>query len=218
MDQDNINPLDTSVPPAPDVSAGEGERNEESGANVANLYEVLNAQLGTNYASDDDALKGMKETRSYVGKLGKYRPLIEQLESTKGEQEALHFMENIINEQPAEVTPEPKVDTEQFVPRSQYEKDTFFSGKSYTAEQFQILEALKATNPDKSWGEVAELPAFKSVIEAQAGEGTSAGLGSSQRINAGTSEDYQKEFEAAKATGNWLPFLEKYKGIKLETQ
>ena len=67
--------MDNQSPAVPDV-VDEGQettsphsQQTEGGENVKNALELerLNTELGTNYKTLDDAIKGIKETRSYVG-------------------------------------------------------------------------------------------------------------------------------------------------------
>jgi hypothetical protein len=66
--------MDNQSPAVPEeVQEGQGESPQtvpsEGGENVSKALELerLNAELGTHYKSFDDAIKGIKETRSYVG-------------------------------------------------------------------------------------------------------------------------------------------------------
>lgn len=219
MDEQSIEELNTSddsVPQAVDVAAGEGEENDSS---VANLYEVVNQTWGTNFQTDEDALKGLKETKKHVGKFGKYVKVIEQLETLKGgESEAIKLMEELTKEPTQEAAERPRNDNGQFVSKDEYERDIFFSKQSFDEDTRTILNALKGANPDKSWDAVAELPAFKSVYEAKKArdeaENSKQPVTSSSRISAGDTT-YEQDFALAKATGNWGAFLEKHKGVKL---
>lgn len=68
-----MDPNPSIVPPAPDVSAGEGENapSPEGGTDTPSPEETalkqINESSGRNYTTLDEALKGMKETYSFVG-------------------------------------------------------------------------------------------------------------------------------------------------------
>jgi hypothetical protein len=97
-----------------------------------------------------------------VGKVGKYKPQIDKLESKFGGEKGLQtFMENAIQEQTQAA--QPSVDSN-FVSKEQYERDNFFSQNPSYAEHRPIIDAMqKATG--KSLKEVVDLPELKSVLE-----------------------------------------------------
>jgi len=226
-----------SVPRVVDVATGEGQPNV--GGNdtsvVVGLAEVVNRALGTTFQDDASAYKGLENTAKDRGKLGKYRPLIEQLEATKGgEFQALKVMEQLINQpnnnpvapQPAAPQPQPQapsVDTSNFVSRDQYERDLWYGTHKELVEYAPILDALKTSNQGKSYDEVAQLPAFKTFYEkATAAENLQnqrQPLVSSNRVYSNApSEERMKDFEEAKKTKDWSGFLRKYKGFDLMSE
>lgn len=126
---------------------------------VVSIKDILAEELGKEFPSDEAALKAVKDTFSYVGKVGKYRPAIEKLESKYGgEKETIKFMEEIIggNEQ--------KVDESKFISREQYNTDTFFAKNSNLEPHRKVIEAVRAST-GKSLQEVVELPELKGLVE-----------------------------------------------------
>ncbi len=221
-----LNTPDTTVPRVEmDVPTGEGVGNDAS--KVVSLAELLNQEWGTQFKDDATALKGLKDNR-LAGKLGKYRPYIEQLESTRGgENQALKYMENIINQPEAPQTPAspatPAVDANKFISKEQYERDMWLSKNPTLADYAPVLDALKATNPGKSYDEVKELPAFKMLFdkasEADEMKNNRAPLTSSSRVvNTTPNADYDKAFAEAKTSKDperWAKFMAKNKSFSI---
>lgn len=125
---------------------------------VVSIKDILAEELGKEFPSDESALKAVKDTFSYVGKVGKYRPHIEKLESKYGgEKETIKFMEEIINGN------EQKTD-DKFISREQYDTDTFFAKNSKLEPHRKVIEALK-TSTGKPLQEVVELPELKGLVD-----------------------------------------------------
>lgn len=126
---------------------------------IVSIKDILAEELGKEFPSDEAALKAVKDTFSYVGKVGKYRPAIEKLESKYGgEKETIKFMEEIIGRD------EQKIDESKFISREQYETDTFFAKNSNLEQHRRVIEALRVST-GKPLQEVAELPEFKGLVE-----------------------------------------------------
>lgn len=64
------NPSEDSVPSAVNVAASEGQENAVDTEVAGLTLEELNATTGKQYATKEEALKGIKETQSYVGRAG----------------------------------------------------------------------------------------------------------------------------------------------------
>lgn len=135
---------------------------------VANLKDVLSQALGKEFADDESALKSVKDTFSYVGKVGKFKHYIDALvEKTGGDDNAQKYMEQIL-EQAGQ--PQPAVDESKFISREQYEEDKFFAKNGELEEYREILVPL-AKASGKSLHEVAQDEKFKGLLEkAQAGD------------------------------------------------
>jgi hypothetical protein len=148
------------------------------------LADVVNQQWGTSFRDDASALQGLKDNAAMRGKLGKYRPFIERLEARGGEQAALKIMEDITKDQPAPQAPapQPAPAPDAFVSKEQYERDIFFSQNPSLQPHQELLGALRAANPGKSWAEVRELPAFRPVLEADDLRNSRTPLVSSPRV------------------------------------
>lgn len=155
----NDNPS-TALPGESGGTSTDGQENASQ--DVEQLSSILAKATGRNFQSDEDAIKAVKDTFDYVGKVGKYKTQIEKLESKHGGEKGLiSFMENSIKEQ------QPAAATQQdlgFVSKEQYETDNFFSKNPLYAEHRTLIESVsKATG--KSLTEALELPALKTVFD-----------------------------------------------------
>lgn len=63
-------PEDNPVAPVPDAQAPEGSTHVEG---TALTLDQLNSELGTRYQTVEAAVKGLKETKSFVGKVGQVK-------------------------------------------------------------------------------------------------------------------------------------------------
>lgn len=181
-----------------DVASADGGGSDSE---VVALKDIMSKELGKNFATDEEALKAVKDTFNYVGKVGKYSPYIEKLEAQKGgEANVTKLMEQLTNPQP-EVKPE---GNPQFVSKQQYETDTFFAKHSELEPHRELLEAL-STKHGKTLGETSELPAFKSVFEKvqahDAGEKSKSVLHTNPRIGQVTNK--LSEAKDAAVAGNY---------------
>lgn len=195
-------------PGAPGASAAEGGRNDGV---VKNFVEVVNETLGTNFKDDETALRTLKERDDYLnqlrGSFGKFSPVLERLKAQHGGEEgAIKFMEDLTKKNdPIAPAPaaapaaaaQPTVDPSQFVPRDQYERDNFFAANPALKSHEVILEGLKLKFPDKSWAELAGLPEFKPVLDADTVKANRIPLTSSNRVHVENPD--QKDAEAFKA-------------------
>lgn len=163
-----------SVPGGANVTPAKGEENDSDpvrkvldSTEDVGIAEVLSTVLGREFTSDEEALKSVKETYGYVGKVGKILPLVEQLQ-TKGmrETQIIGVLESLMkDETPAKPEPQnqPAMDPSKFVSRDEFEETNFYSGKPEFAPYKGIIRALKNQNLEKSLSEVVELEEFKGI-------------------------------------------------------
>jgi len=105
----------------------------------------LNTLLGRNYASKDVALKSIKETYSYTGKVGQLEKQLAALSTA---------------------TPAPSNELESTVRslQTQLEESTFISEHPELKEYLPTLREARA-NSGKSLSDIVESPAFKPLFE-----------------------------------------------------
>lgn len=207
-----LNTPDNSVPRSVDVAEGEGGGNDSV---VKSLAEVVNHEWGTNFKDDAAALKGLQDNAMFRGKLGKYRPFIEKLETTRGgENQALKYMEDITKDEVKPVAPQsaPSIDPAGFVSKDQYERDVWFSKNPAYAPYEELVSALKVANPGKSYDEVKELPALKTLVdkanEADEIKNARQPLTSSSRVYANQPAEKRAEaWKQAKETKDFGKFV-----------
>lgn len=143
-----------------DVTPSDGKQTDEA----VSIKDVLAEELGKDFKDDASALKAVKDTFSYVGKAGKFKPVFEKLEAKFGSEKGALDALNQFMEQDNKPKDEPKIDTNQFVPREEFDRETFFSkNPEYAAHQALISDLKKATG--KSFGEIVQSDTFKSIYD-----------------------------------------------------
>lgn len=150
--ENEINTNDT-LPDGQELSPSGGEVADE----VVSIKDLLSEELGKEFPSDEAALKAVKDTFNYVGKVGKYRPSLDKIESKfGGEKEALKLMEDMLNMQTN--------DDSKFISREQYETDTFFAKQPNLEPHRKVIEAVRSST-GKSLSEVIDMPELKGLVE-----------------------------------------------------
>lgn len=188
---------------------GNKETASEVTGNSAPLHEVLNEALGTTFKSPEDAVLGLKNTQSYVGKLGKYQKAVEAVVNAKGisEDAAVKFiMDTVETKEETKVetkVEEPKVDTSKFVSREEFDKTLFFKDNANLAPYAEILNALAAST-GKPLAEAAKSETFQQLVTAKEAQDESekskSVLTSSPRL--GNVADKMTEAREASKAGN----------------
>lgn len=176
---------------------GSSEGSEMSPAEEQFTLSELKTALGRDYSSKDEALKALKETFSYVGKAG-------QLEKE---------LELRTKELAAATTPSATSGLAKQVDELSRELKAikFYEANPALKEHADIISAL-GPNPE----EAIKSPAWRKISEHLTGGTTEqrpSVMPSSPRISSPSKENYEQEFQTAVKTGNWVPFLEKYKGV-----
>lgn len=146
--------LDQSLSDGGDVAASDG-----GGAvgGVAGVRDVINSALGKRFESDEAALKAVKDTFSYVGKVGKVLPILDKLrEQGVSEDVALSRLQQITESK----TPDPS----KFVSRDEFDEALFYSQNPDYKDQKTIIDALRKTT-GKSLADVVQLEEFKTIYD-----------------------------------------------------
>ena len=120
------------------ASVGDGE--------MFNLSEI-NTLLGRNYSSKDVALKSIKETYSYTGKVGQLQKQVEALSSGSQQPQASNELESTVK-----------------ALQVQLEESTFFAERPELKEYATTLREARATS-GKSLADIASSEAYKSLFE-----------------------------------------------------
>lgn len=111
-----------------------------------NLSE-LNALLGRNYASKDVALKSIKETYSYTGKVGQLQKQVDALSTGTQQPQIGSELESTVK-----------------ALQSQLDEQTFLAERPEFKEYLPTLRELRK-NSDKSLSELTSSEAFKPLFE-----------------------------------------------------
>lgn len=188
-----------------DVASADGGRNDSD--EVASLKDILGETLGRDFKDDETALKAVKDTFNYVGKVGKVLPVFEQLKSKFGSEDAvLKFMEQ---SQTTQNQQNPAVQTQNDAPElakkveslEQMLKETQFYAEKPEFKPYKDLIKSLGNDPEK----VVESEVFKTtyskVKSHDEAEKTKSVIHSNPRIGQAT-DKMSKASEAAK-TGNF---------------
>lgn len=129
------------------------------------IKDVLGQTLGKSFASDEAALKAVKDTFGYVGR--KAEDAVRQMASDPLFSEDVRKMLGV-DGAPSANKEANSVDTSKFISKDQYEQDLFFSKNPGYEEYKDLLKGLSAAN-NVSLVEAANLETFKKVYtKAQA--------------------------------------------------
>lgn len=165
MSEDNPS---KTVPDGQGVSPTEGSENANSPS--ISLKDLAEA-TGKTFQKPEDAIKAIKDTKDYVGKVGKYQPYIEKLEAKHGGEKGVQkFMEDVLNgaqpqaQQPQAQQAQPQVDSSKFVSREQYETDTFYAQHPELQPFRTVIDSVKQST-GKPLTEVVTLPDVKGLVE-----------------------------------------------------
>jgi hypothetical protein len=190
----DINNPSETVPDVNDVVTPVG--NENVSQSDALTLEEINQTLGRNYADKPTALKALKETFSFVGKKADdIAPAITAAPTTSTDDATAKALADI----------QKQLKTSQF-----YENNPEYN----TPEAKELINSFGG-EPE----EVIQKDIFKKALKAIQSESVTDKSQSVMRSNsrvAATDSDYQTDFEAAQASGNWAGFLAKHKGIELQ--
>lgn len=156
------------IPDAPQLSAA-AEGGENVSEETVSLHQLVNSELGLNYPDDRAALQGLKETRSYVGKVGQILPYFDRArEQGIPTSKLLEAMDNIVNGQPAPQQAPAAPDTDRFVTKDELNRQLFYKDHTEYQPYQPIIDAMAATQ-GKRPDEVVQDAAFKSVFEQAQG-------------------------------------------------
>lgn len=158
MSEEELNNPSTTVP----ESSGEQSEGVENVAEAKAIKDILGEAIGRNFKSDEDAIKSVKETFSYVGKAGQieknYNDLIKQI-NMDNEQDNVVQDTTIAEQNPVDFTSEIKKVEEKF------SEELFYSKNPQYEPYREVLTALKTTH-GKSLSEVVQNDSFKNLYEA----------------------------------------------------
>jgi hypothetical protein len=142
------------VAPADGSAAGSDE--------VSTMHEVLSKALGKEFKDDESAMKAVKDTFAYVGKVGKFAPKLDALQQKfGGETKLLEFMDQSLNNSG---TPAPVVDTSQFVTKEEMAREMFYKDNPDYKPYQSVIDALAKTE-GKTPTEVVQSDSFKPFFE-----------------------------------------------------
>jgi len=171
MAEDNQPITDTPVDPVAEAT-GEGEGNVDASALT---LDQLNTQLKTQYKTMDEAVKGLVETKNYVGKAGTVEKELNALKENLGASDG------------------------EFITKDQYEQDLFYSKNSDLEPYKDIINARAKDLGVRPADAVNDDASLKQTLEKLRGfdstENAKSVLMSNQRLGQVT-DDMEKAQEA----------------------
>jgi len=164
--------LDTSDDTFSDDTASDDTDSEEDMVNKAvkeakqpqkTLKDQLGEALSKKFPNDETALKAVKDTFSYVGKLKN----LTDLDGAMGQlQKILNTDQKGVISRIEEITKTGgQVDSNRFVPREEFDRTNFYSQNPAYKPYSKLVENWAKANPDKSREEIVESDDFKEVFE-----------------------------------------------------
>lgn len=157
-----------TLPGASQLNASVGGDNVSE--ETTELHVLINKEFGTKYTDDDAALKGLKETRDYVGRAGQMLKIVD-VGRTKGmsETEIIQKMNESINGN-ANASPVSE-GTDKFATKTELlslQRDLFYRDNPTLATYRQSIDAV-ADATGKSPAEVVSMEQFKGLIDSAKG-------------------------------------------------
>lgn len=167
---DDINTSDTLAGEV-DVTSTDGGENDSiveqavstASQDVMEVKDLLNEVLGgkRKFTDNESALKSVKDTFDFVGKAGKYKPLLEKLEASKGgEKNVLKLMEEIANGSVEQTAPAP-ISSDNFVSKEEFKQVQFFAEHPEYKEHKDLISSM-GKDPE----EVVKSEVFKKAYTA----------------------------------------------------
>lgn len=154
----------TLTDPSKLSGAGGGDNVSEE---TISLHKLVNKELGTNYADDDAALQGLKQTKDYVGRVGQVMPFFDKAkEKGIATSKLFEAMDQIVNGTPVTATPA-SADTDKFATKEQVLKlqaDIFYRDNPQVAPYRQAIDDY-ALATGKTQSEVVASDTFKTLLE-----------------------------------------------------
>lgn len=182
---------DETLPESVDYAAdgGSADSNQSQDVNTLSLEEIQQT-LGKQFPDKATALKAIKDTFSWVGK----------------------------KQQAAKVQTS-QVDTSNFVDKSEVQAlrdELWVKDHADLKDHFALIKAF-AKESGKTYDEALEAPELKGLVEAKKAQAevSKSVIHSNARVQE-FSADYEADREKAIKSGNWVEFMEKHKGVRLD--
>jgi len=132
------------------------EGGDEADVTKSEIKDELGKALGKEFPDNETALKAVKDTFSYVGKLKD----LKNLDNTMSElREVLGTDQKGVIQKIKEMKP-----TGDFVLREEFDKSNFYNQNEEYKPYIKLVETYKRANPDKSRDEVIQSDDFKSAF------------------------------------------------------
>ena len=193
------------TPPQPDAATNVPAADGPAADTSVSLASLLNTELGKQFPDDATALKAVKDTFGYVGKVGKFAPKLDALQlALGGENNLISKMDELLSTNPQPQPAAQPTDTSNFVTKEQLETERFFDKNPALAPHRSVIEAVQKAS-GKPLSEALNDPTLKGLID-QAAKGaeiqqSQSVMQSNPRLG-GVSDKFTQAGEAAKS-GNF---------------
>lgn len=197
-----------------EANTDEAGTSTEADANVSSegIRETINQATGRDYKTDEDAIKGIKETTSYVGKVGKYKDAINALEQKQGgEAEAIEYLSSLTKDgETTNQTTDPTESLKQEV--DQLKEANFLNANPELASHFETIKDLRKDGETFEQTVERKKELFD-TLAAQAKNQDSKSIIHSNNRTVAESSDYDKDMDIARKSGDWASFVAKHKKV-----
>jgi len=205
MENEN-SPAETETPAV--GTEGEGEANVSD----VSILDTINTATNRSYKTEEEAIKGIKETTSYVGKVGKYKDAITALEQKQGgEAEAISYLSDLTKE--TDDTTEQATTANPLEEKvAQLEEANFLNANVELAPHMDLVKQLKKDGETYAQTVENNKTTFEALTAHAKNQGSKSIIHTNNRTVA-ESSDYEKDFANARKTGNWAEFMQKHKKV-----
>jgi len=163
------------------------------------LHEAAGKILGKEFPDTASAAKALKDTFGYVGRAGEGIKIVESVMTQKGfktPKEAVDYINTTLSGQqppkeekpPVPPAPEPKIDPKEFVPRSEFDRQNFYSNNPEYKGHEKLVETFMKANPGKTREEIVKLDEFKEAFEPMKAAKKQSILHSNEKIGVAASK------------------------------
>lgn len=136
------------------------------------LHEALGKVLGKEFPDTPAAVKSARDTFKFVGESGEARKALQTVMETKGfktPKEAVDFvlaaLKPVEQVQQKQEEKKPEFDANQFVPRAEFDKKSFYGDHPELKGHEKLVETFVKANPGVSRDEIIASSDFKEAFE-----------------------------------------------------
>lgn len=197
-------------PAEADTQSDGSDENAEANVSNVSILDTINTATNRDYKTEEEAIKGIKETTSYVGKVGKYKDAINALEQKQGgEAEAIQYLSSLSKdgEETAEQSSNPLEEKVAIL-----EEANFLAANSELAPHMDLVKKLRKDGETFAQTVENNKTTFDALTAHVTNQDSKSIIHTNNRTVA-ESSDYEKDLTNARKTGQWADFITKHKKI-----